>query len=384
MSSLSPALRIALIYAFFGVLWIALSDSILNALISDKDTMAAIQTYKGWFFIAITAALVYFMVRDYTRRQSLAEREIKRSQRRYRDIVEDQTEMICRQDVDGCLTFVNPAFCRGFGEAPEDLLGRRFEDLIPQEDRGHLEQLLESLGEAEPVDEIEHRIPGPSGDSYHHWTHRVILDDRGAPIEYQSTGRDVTEERQASKRQAALVYELDHRVKNNLAVVSSKTMEDFAVTLNGRIRAISLAHETLARKRWKGVGLEGLISEMLRAYADDRDGRVSLHGPEVMVPAVATQPLGLAINELATNAVKHGALSTPGGSVEVNWSCDGERVTLNWVEKGGPVIEPPVKTGTGLSIVRGLVEYELNGNLDLEFFPTGLRGSILFPVHLRD
>jgi PAS domain S-box-containing protein len=367
MKRISPAFRIALIDAVIGTLWIMLSDTIVNALVSDMDTRASIQTYKGAAYIVITAGLVFFMVQDYTRRQNKVERELKRSQRRYRDIVEDQTEMICRQGIDGKLTFVNPALCHVFKKGPEDLLDRPFANLIPENDQGHLAELLQSLTEEDPVNDIEHRIAGSMGDSYHHWTHRMILDEGGAVVEYQSTGRDVTEERLAAKRQASLVYELDHRVKNNLAVVSSlvketmrssKTMEEFTETLNGRIRAISLTHETLSQKRWKG---------------------------NVKIPAPVTQPLGLAINELATNSVKYGALSTPGGSIKVSWSCDEHnRVTLNWVESGGPVIEPPVTHGVGLGIVTGLIEYELNGSIEMEFYPTGLRGLIIFSIASRD
>jgi len=136
-------------------------------------------------------------LRDITERKQ-AEDALRRSEERYRTIVQDQTELICRFLPDTTLTFVNDAYARSFGRTPEDLIGSRFLPLIPEEDRKRVLRALSALSSDEPVATHEHRVLLPGGKvGWQQWTNRVFLDDGGNAVEFQSVGRDVTERRRA-------------------------------------------------------------------------------------------------------------------------------------------------------------------------------------------
>jgi PAS domain S-box-containing protein len=128
------------------------------------------------------------------------ERLISESERRYREIVEDQTELICRYKPDGTITFVNDACCRYFGKAQRDLLGQKFIAMLPQEDQPLLRAMIASLDRDKPVATIEHRVVAPDGSTrWQRWTNRIVFDDECDSIEYQGVGRDITAEKQSEE-----------------------------------------------------------------------------------------------------------------------------------------------------------------------------------------
>jgi len=133
------------------------------------------------------------------------------SEARYRAIVEDQTELICRYMSDGTLTFVNEAYCRYFGQTREALIGHAYAPLIPAEDHPLVEAFVARLGRENPVEAIEHRVVLPDGSiRWQHWTDRAILDDHGRVVEFQAVGRDVTERKQmeTALRESEKLYRL--------------------------------------------------------------------------------------------------------------------------------------------------------------------------------
>jgi PAS domain S-box-containing protein len=143
-----------------------------------------------------------------------AERAIQESEARYRAVVEDQTEMICRFLPDGIHVFVNEAYCRYFGKKREDLIGHRFIPRIPDEDRPKVAAHLASLTREHPVDAIEHRIVMPDGDvRWQRWIDRVILDNQGRIVEYQSVGRDITPRKRVEEDLRHQTFQLRERVK---------------------------------------------------------------------------------------------------------------------------------------------------------------------------
>ena len=140
------------------------------------------------------------IARDTTRRR-LAEEARRESEERYRRVVEDQTELICRFRPTGELTFVNGAYCRYFDKTPEELIGHGFIPLIPEEDRSKPHDCIAALSPENPMGHVEHQVIGPDGGErrWLRWTNRLILDDQGNPLEYQAVGRDVTEQRRAEE-----------------------------------------------------------------------------------------------------------------------------------------------------------------------------------------
>lgn len=217
-----------------------------------------------------------------------------------------------------------------------------------------------------------------------------LLNDDKQSIGSIVTLTEITERKRAEEQQRILVAELNHRVKNILAIVqsvagqtlrSSPSLNAFNATFAGRIKALSIAHDILTQTRWIGIGLNELLAAVLAPYRGD--ARVALQGPPVMLPARVVTPLSMAIHELATNASKYGALSGPRGTVSISWEVrhDGiSEVEMTWSEQGGPKVERAGSSGFGTRLIQRVVAYDLDGNVDLSFAPDGVCGVLRFPL----
>ncbi len=227
---------------------------------------------------------------------------------------------------------------------------------------------------------------------------RVVARDpaTGRAIRIAGATRDVTERRAAEERQTLLAREVDHRAKNALAVVQAAvrlTPKDdaaaFARAIEGRVHALARAQTLLAADRWTSADLRGVIQGELAPFlaAGQAQPQAVLDGPRVALPAGVTQPLAMAVHELATNAVKHGALSTPGGRVEVSWSLEARGAApllrLRWSESGGPAVTgAPARRGFGSRVLEGTVRGQLRGEVTTRWAEGGLVCTITVP--LRD
>ncbi|GGC46667.1 hypothetical protein GCM10011504_26340 [Siccirubricoccus deserti] len=197
---------------------------------------------------------------------------------------------------------------------------------------------------------------------------------------------DVTDRREAEERHLLLMREVDHRAKNSLAVVQSvlaltraNDLSGFRTAVTGRIGAMARAHTLLARTRWDAVDLQALLQEELAVHL--AGGRVTLAGPAAGLAPGAAQPVAMALHELATNAAKYGALSTPGGRVALRWQrqFDGG-LCLHWRETGGPpVMAPPLHRGFGSQLVTRTVERQLQGLITFDWEPAGLECHMMLP-----
>ena len=194
------------------------------------------------------------------------------------------------------------------------------------------------------------------------------------------TSVDVTERKVAEQHQRLLINELNHRVKNTLAIVQAVAFQSFRgaaasaaarEAFEGRLSALAAAHDVLTRQNWETATISEIISGATAPHHAG-DGRVTMSGPVVELEPKSAVALGLAMHELATNAVKHGALSSLQGQVAVRWSADGGLLRLTWTETGGPAVVPPPHRGFGARMLeQGLAE-ELRGAVRLDFRPEGL------------
>ncbi|WP_157619600.1 PAS domain S-box protein [Skermanella stibiiresistens] len=239
-----------------------------------------------------------------------------------------------------------------------------------------------------PIDEGEYVIRTASG-------RRRTWAFRSAPIGADETGHrlvvsmaaDMTERRDGEERIKLLMREVDHRAKNALMVVQSivqlsrsEDPAEFTRAVEGRIQAMARAHSVLASARWSGADLRRLLLEELLARAGEESFRLS--GPPVSIRPEASQAVSLALHELATNAVKHGALSHPVGRVEVVWSPPevGNTLCLWWQEIGGPeILGEPTRQGFGSVLLRQVIEGQLGGALELYWAAPGLACLITLP-----
>ena len=208
---------------------------------------------------------------------------------------------------------------------------------------------------------------------------------------------DVTAITRAEERTRILLAELQHRVRNTLGVVrsiarrtaeTSGSVDDFAMHLDGRLMAFARTQSLVTRDPEGGVDLEFLIADELQAYRVKETDQVRISGPSVRLQPKAAETLGLAIHELATNAVKYGALSNRRGSIEATWSIepDGEvfQLAFEWRELDGPQVDgPPARRGFGTELLERTLSYELKARTDLSFQRDGLRCSILLPLTSR-
>ncbi|MDO9714097.1 HWE histidine kinase domain-containing protein [Paracraurococcus lichenis] len=249
---------------------------------------------------------------------------------------------------------------------------------------------------AERMDyDIEYRAVWPDGTV--HWVQvrgQPVHAADGTPLGMAGVSLDVTERKVAEQRQALLSREVDHRAKNALAVVqaalrltTAADMPDYIRKVEGRVAALARTQTLLAEDRWSGADLHAMLQGELAPFLSGK-ARVALNGLQVSLPAKATQPLAMAIHELATNAVKYGALSVAEGGVSVSWvvgrSPDGPALLrLRWVETGGPPITGiPKRRGFGGRVLDGTVRVQLGGKVLLTWEPTGLVCSLEVPLGL--
>jgi len=196
-------------------------------------------------------------------------------------------------------------------------------------------------------------------------------------------------EEQASIRNS-LTRELNHRVKNTLANVMSivaltrrraENIDDFVAGLTGRIRALSATHDLLTQSDWGTTPVRAVLGAELSPYAQDSDREVVLRGPHVELAPNDALSLGLAVHELATNAAKYGALSIPGGRVEVSWDMMTDKLArIEWRESGGPPVAERRRSGFGTELIEKIVAHELKNPVNLQFDLAGVRCTLIVPV----
>ena len=201
---------------------------------------------------------------------------------------------------------------------------------------------------------------------------------------------DVTERRRAEKHQRLLINELNHRVKNTLATVQSlaaqtlRSAPDLASAreaYEARLMALAGTHDLLTRESWTGARLTDVVAGAMAPFETTQRPQISRAGPPVWLTAQRSLALSMALHELATNALKHGALSRPEGRVTIRWDLGrDDELTLSWREQGGPPVIHPVRMGFGARMLQRSLAQELGGEVDLAFDPEGVRCEIRFKL----
>jgi len=213
-----------------------------------------------------------------------------------------------------------------------------------------------------------------------------------APTRYVGAVQDVSARKAAEERMRLLAREVDHRANNLLAVVQGTvalSQADDASTLKrvitGRVNALARAHQLLASGRWEGADLRRLVEEELLAFSFGDERRVVLDGASVALAPAAAQSVAMALHELATNAAKYGALSTPQGRVEVSWRRDvaGE-LRLIWRETGGPPVMAPARRGLGTTLLGRALAGPVGGRTCLDWRPQGLVCELILPASAQE
>jgi two-component sensor histidine kinase/PAS domain-containing protein len=288
-----------------------------------------------------------------------------------------------------------------FGISPPDGLGHvggtedEYWSALHPDDR-HLMRKFHELADHQDSFTSEYRVVWPGGTTLWLRGHgRVVArTPDGKAHRLVSIVADVTDRKAAEDHAQFLMHELSHRSKNLLAVIqsisrrtarTSTTMEEFESRFGQRLQGLAASHDVLVRNSWQGAPLADLMRQQLMPFTDVQSSRVELTGPDVVVTAEATQAIGLAIHELATNALKYGALSEPAGTVRISWAFDSKSLTsrellLKWLEQGGPRVVPPSRNGFGHLVIGEMIERSLSAKVTLEFATHGLEWSVSIPA----
>jgi PAS domain S-box-containing protein len=243
--------------------------------------------------------------------------------------------------------------------------------------------------------EVEYRIVRPS-DGELRWIFgrgRTVRDAAGKPVRYSGVDIDITDRKRAEEHVRLLMNELNHRANNLLTVVQalahqtadSAEARAFAKRLSDRVAGLAASNSLLVSGKWQGVELATLVRSQLAPFVADLEARVALDGPPIRLTPAAAQAVGMALHELATNAVKHGALAQGTGRLAIAWST-GEPAAddifrITWSERGGPPVARPQRTGFGRTVMERMIAQALGGTAELDFAPTGLVWRFACPAH---
>jgi PAS domain S-box-containing protein len=280
---------------------------------------------------------------------------------------------------------------RIFGVEPESfaLTYTNIRPFIHPEDLRRIEGLVADGIADKATFQTEARIIRPNGEL--RWcicAAAMTLNTHGAVVRVSGVTVDITDRKEAEERQALLAREVDHRARNALAVTQSivhltraNNIKGYIAAVNGRIGALSRAHALLSESRWQGADLAKLIDDELAPYQRLAEAAKSEGGgPPIALQPATAQILALALHELATNAVKYGALSSESGAVKVSWELKAGCLNLQWTESGGPVTAPPTSRGFGTKLITATCETQLRGKAKFDWLPEGLRCTLSVPV----
>jgi PAS domain S-box-containing protein len=336
--------------------------------------------------------------RDLTERRA-AEERVRQSEDLFRLLATNIPQLVFRTKGSGERTWGSPQWVVFTGLSFEDSLGFGWLDAIHPEDRNAT--VAEWATAAETGEYyIEHRLKRSTDGEYRwHQTRAKPVADGQGDGDWVGTSTDIHEMRGLQERQKVLLAELQHRSRNLLAVVqsiarqtvrASGSLEEFATDFEGRLRALSRVQGLLARVDHHAIDLRELVEIELAAHRNDElePGKVTIEGPSAMLPATSAQALALAVHELATNAVKYGALKQPSGRLDLAWHIEEgngkeRRVVLDWRETG--VVMPeggsrPTRKGFGRELIERALPYQLKAETRLEFGTDGVRCRIVAMV----
>jgi PAS domain S-box-containing protein len=335
------------------------------------------------------------ILRDRTEHHQ-AEERLRENEARFRLLATSIPQLVFRSRGTGERTWGSPQWEEFTGLSDPESRELGWLEAVYPEDR---EATLAAWRDAQASGAyyIEHRICRSADGEYrwHQTRARPVNGDAGTTTDWVGTSTDIHELRGLQERQQVLMAELQHRTRNLLALIQSMarqtlrtsgSLEAFGTEFESRLRALSRVQGLLAQTDHEAIDLYALVAAQLAAHRDAEAGKVTIEGPPVEVPPGSAQALALALHELATNAVKYGALGQPSGKLSVTWDVEEDggrrRLTLDWRESGVPMsgTELPTSRGYGSELIERALPYQLKAKTKLEFGADGVRCAIAVPV----
>jgi len=276
------------------------------------------------------------------------------------------------------------------GLSPEGLKGKTDAEILPAEAAEKIMAAKRKAMETGEAQELETNFELFGRKRSFYLLIETLSDEQGAVLGTTSVVVDISERKANEDQLRLLLRELTHRSKNLLAVIHAiarqtasrtRSVEDFLDRFSARLCAIGCSHDLLIADNWHGASLRMLVEQQLGEHADRFGEQIAIEGEDVMLKPEAVQNLGLALHELAANALKYGSLSDPQGKVSIQWQfCEeASKLKLIWQERGGPIVLPPQRSGFGRAMIETVVGQALEGDVSLSFPPKGVRCVIVIP-----
>jgi PAS domain S-box-containing protein len=304
------------------------------------------------------------------------------AQQRLAAIIESSDDAIISKDLAGTITTWNSGAERLFGYTAAEAIGKSVTMLIPDHQVDDEPKIIASIQRGEKIDHYEtvrRRKDGTLVDIS--LTVSPIKNAQGKIVGASKIARDITERRRNQEQQNLILGEIKHRIRNTLATVqaiSAQTMRsataDERTAFAARLRTLAAAHDLLTLERWNQASLGEVISKALDPFVEEHRARFESYGPSLSLNANNALLVAMALHELATNAVKYGALSNKRGSVQIAWNVlpgNADRMRLTWREAGGPPVAPPSRKGFG-SLLIEMAFQDRGGSSRIDFDPQGL------------
>ena len=321
--------------------------------------------------------------------------DLRQQEERWNATYEHAAIGIVEIDADGRFLRVNKSICDITGLTRDELLGWKLFARTHPDDRDVDEDLYRRQVKGEiGFYSIEKRFVRKDGRVIWCSIRSSTVRDAGGHFLYGvRVVQDITARKEAEDRQKLLMDELNHRVKNTLATVQSlatqtargtDSPEEFRRSFEGRLIALSQAHDQLTRRHWTSADLRAIVSAAVAPYLTQGQERVAVSGDDVTVTPRVALTLAMVLHELTTNAVKYGSLSALAGRVEVTWrivrgASQAPLLWLEWRERDGPPVAEPKRRGFGSRFIEGSVAAELQGTARMHFDAAGLRCTMEVP-----
>ena len=315
----------------------------------------------------------------------LAEERFRETTALLSAIVETAPAMIYAKDVKGRMLLANRRALGVIGKPWEEIEGRTDLEFLPDPVQAAAvvanDTRLMQAGQAVQFEELV----GQDDVSARVWSSAKALlhDGGGSVVGLVGVSIEITEQKRVEARLRLMVDELNHRVKNTLGVVQAIAVKTLTGSnpatrevLVGRLVGLAAVHDLLTRESWEGVNLEDVVAVVLAPHGGLEDQRFRVCGPKLRLNPKAAQSLSMGLHELATNALKHGAMSKPEGTIAIEWVITQDaspRLRLTWTERAGPMVTPPLRKGFGSWLMQRGLPDDLAGTVQLDFNdPSGL------------
>jgi PAS domain S-box-containing protein len=327
------------------------------------------------------------------RRVALRTRELVEVNQRFDAALRTSGVTMMTQNRDLVFTWISRGI---FGRSAEEIIGKTQQEVIPEAVPGAAANLKHGVIETGQPARGDIRLMHDGKEAWYDLTVHPLTDEHGGVTGVIAGAIEITRHKEQEARIRLLMRELTHRSKNLLTVIqaimrqtasNSTSLEDFETRFSARLQSLAGSHDLLVREDWQGASLRELVHSQLGHYIDLLDSQIELSGEALRIRPDAAQHIGMALHELATNAAKYGALSTPAGNVRISWgvtpAADGTPMChVAWEESGGPPVERPGRRGFGRVVIERTVARALHGEVRVDYAPSGLRWLLEFPLSL--